>query len=130
MKSTTYSRFTRVQARKHDSPLRRLIMTSQGCNNFQLFHLGKIARNYNMPVTCYLWKPFRTLINQTRVSMVKHRFCRWLNPCLISRKSKHGFITPLNTGIGLLSWNLGSGKIPKIISRIFRRLERARSGRK
>ena len=29
-------------------------LTSQGWNNFQLFHLGKINRNYYMPVTCYI----------------------------------------------------------------------------
>ena len=27
-------------------------MTSQGSNNFQLFNLGKITRNYYTPVTC------------------------------------------------------------------------------
>ena len=31
-----------------------IIMTSQGCYNFQLFHLGKITRNYYTPVTCYM----------------------------------------------------------------------------
>ena len=27
-------------------------LTSQGCNNFQLFNLGKITRNYYTPVAC------------------------------------------------------------------------------
>ena len=29
------------------------IRTSQGCNNFQLYHLGKRTRNYCTPMTCY-----------------------------------------------------------------------------
>ena len=53
----------------------------------------------------------------------------FLNPCLISRKSKHDFITPLNTGIGTF-FKPWFWKDPKKISRIFRRLERGRSGRK
>ena len=36
-------------------------LTSQECNNFQLFHLGKITRNYYTPVTYnignYIIKP-------------------------------------------------------------------------
>ena len=28
------------------------MMTSQGCNDFQLFNLGKTTRNYYTPVTC------------------------------------------------------------------------------
>ena len=41
MKLTTYSRLTRDQARKHDSHLEVTIIG--GCNNSQLFHLGKIT---------------------------------------------------------------------------------------
>ena len=50
--------------------------------------------------------------------------------CLVSRKSKHEFNTPLNTGIGLLSPNLGFARVPKKISHIFRRLERGGSVKK
>ena len=30
-----------------------IIIDVTGFNNFQFFHLGKITRNYYMPVTCY-----------------------------------------------------------------------------
>ena len=40
MKLTTYWRLMRDQARKHDSLYDVTIMTSQGCNNFQLINLG------------------------------------------------------------------------------------------
>ena len=38
---------------------------------------------------------------------------RWLNQCLITRKSKHGLMTPLNPGIVLISPNLGFRWIPR-----------------
>ena len=43
MKSTTYSRVTRDQARKQDSHLWRYNNDVTEHNNFQLFHLGKIT---------------------------------------------------------------------------------------
>ena len=47
--SRTYSRLTRDQARKMIHTYGVTVMTSQGCNNCQLFHLGKITRNYYTP---------------------------------------------------------------------------------
>ena len=54
MKLTSNSRLTRDKARKHDLYIHDVtIMTSQGCNNFQLFCLGNVTRNYYTPVICY-----------------------------------------------------------------------------
>ena len=54
MKLITYSRLTRHQAKIHTSHLWRYnSWRHRGCNNFQLFHLGKITRSYYTLVTCY-----------------------------------------------------------------------------
>ena len=52
MKLTTYSKLTRDQVKKHDSHLWRYTNGVTGVQHFQLFHQGKITRNYTS-ATCY-----------------------------------------------------------------------------
>ena len=51
-KLTTYSRLTQDQARKRVH-IYGYNNDVHGYNNFQLFHLAKITRNYYTPVTFY-----------------------------------------------------------------------------
>ena len=53
MKLATFSRLTQDQQENMIHIYGVTLMASQGCNNFQLIHLGKITRNYYAPVTCY-----------------------------------------------------------------------------
>ena len=52
MKLTAYSRSIKINQEKMIHIYEVTLMTSQGCNNFQLFNLGKITRNYYTPGAC------------------------------------------------------------------------------
>ena len=53
MKLTTYSRLTRIKQENMIYIYDFTIIDVTGCNNFQLFNLGEISRNYYTPVAYY-----------------------------------------------------------------------------